>query len=1267
MLRKHLVRTGRFIKFLDFISAGLAWSIALFGTWLGGSLVDHWVLALPRPLRWLIWLSFVGSFVYWFARHAIPLAVRRINPEYVAKRIEQAEPDLRNGLISWLQLESIPENGVPRGIMAGLVRHAARFVEPQDPASSIDTRAMIRLAGVALLAVVALSLYGMVSPKSPIISGMRMLMPWSDISAPTRVRIISLSPGDVELIQGRPLQVDVELRGLRTGEPVHVRITTDDGQIRDRRTALAALTEGYRYAGNITTESNQTVGASSSAGGIQNELSYWIEAGDLQAGPFRVKLSKLPSVALDRIVLSFPPYTKLPERTINSGRFEAVEGTVASLAATANQPIRRARLEVDPQLDARGELQKAGLLLDLQSQEKSVTGRWPLRLNAAGDSPTHSTYRIRVFNVQDLGNADPILYNADIVADLPPEVNLPGPPGRTLKVTATGQLNLEIRGSDPDFGLSELKLTITQGNKTLADPKVFESEGALGRKAKVWRFKPSDYKGQTGDSFQIVGTASDNRHDPITGKPAPNIAASEPLTIEIVSAEELAAVPPEQKNSTATSKPDSQQDSDSNNRNDGSSAEGSERSNDSGTPNDASSGGESGKNQSGRGESGSDSMPDGSGRGKEEEPSASNSDNNSERENGKDDQPSKNQSKSGKGKDGESNSQQSAGGSGGSGGDNSKSQKKNDQSSGSGSGSGNSQEQENDSPEKSRSSSSQGGSSNSGKKSSANGNVGDSQSSEADSNNQPSGDAHSQGSAPRQSAKNGKSNGGGSREPMHDAEAIERIQQFMNEREKKNTQQRSNPNNSVPEKSRPAGSQQQSTQPSGSQQNGSQQSEAQQQGSQQTGSQQSSSQQSGSQQNGSQQSGSQQNGSQQNGSQQNGSQQNGSQQNGSQQNGSQQNGSQQNGSQQNGSRCNRTVHSRTARNRTARNRTARNRAAHNRTAHNRTSQQKVHNRAVHSRTVHNRTALNRTALNRTVTTERVTAERFTAERLSTERLQQSSSTERFTQNGSQQNGSQQNGSQQNGSQQNGSQQNGSQQNGSQQNGSQQSGSQQNGSQQSGSQQNGSQQAGSQQQGAQQSGSQQQGAQQSGAAKQNGSQQSGSQSGANATANSDSSSSSAGSQGSPQSGGRVGDAQPSNGSAAKGPASPVKPLEPGIDSDAYAQDVTNMVLEYLKRQKEQPDSDLLKELNWTKADVDAFLKRWESARSLADSADPESRRKWKEQLRSLGLSPGSMKGRATGGRDDSMQGLQDSGSRVRPPEALRKQYEAFRKAAGGSEN
>lgn len=62
----------------------------------------------------------------------------------------------------------------------------------------------------------------------------------------------------------------------------------------------------------------------------------------------------------------------------------------------------------------------------------------------------------------------------------------------------------------------------------------------------------------------------------------------------------------------------------------------------------------------------------------------------------------------------------------------------------------------------------------------------------------------------------------------------------------------------------------------------------------------------------------------------------------------------------------------------------------------------------------------------------------------------------------------------------------------------------------------------------------------------------------------------------------------------------------------------MVLDYLNRQKDQPDAELLRELDWTKQDLQQFVERWNQARNLAQSTQSlrnvaNGRRCWRTSI------------------------------------------------------
>ncbi len=548
-LHQHLKKTASFIKFMDGLVLLFGWIAAMLLIWLAACAVDHWLWPLASWGRWLFWASGVAAAVWWLGWRLLPLIVRRINPVYAAKRIEHLVPEFKNGLISWLELESLPAHGVPRGVMSALAYRAARFIGGQDPSATVDTSPLIKIIGGVLLLSTGLVLYTMLSPKSVFLTGQRILIPWSSLAPPTRVHILEVKPGAIELTQGKPLEVEVAVKGLRRDEKVVVRCSTLDKQFQNQRTPLTATTEGFRYAGRVVTESQ----------GIHQPLDYWIEAGDASSGPYRVQISPLPSVVLQSIELEYPPYTQLAPRTLSGESVEAVEGTRVTIHAQSNQPLSRGRLEINPTLDETGELVKAEAFVDMQLEQRVVQARLTLQLDDAHNNPTKVEYRIRGFNERGDSNPRPITHALSVLADVPPEVTLVGPESRLLRVRANARINLEVRASDPDFGLSRLSLKPSRNGVPAPDITLLQTDAARGRQVKTYAIDLSQSRATVGEKFEVVAVAEDNRHDPVSQQLAPNVTRSQPLVLQIVGPDETPDPLPNPPPSSDTPSPNGEQ------------------------------------------------------------------------------------------------------------------------------------------------------------------------------------------------------------------------------------------------------------------------------------------------------------------------------------------------------------------------------------------------------------------------------------------------------------------------------------------------------------------------------------------------------------------------------------------------------------------------------------------------------------------------------------------------------------------------------------
>jgi hypothetical protein len=111
---------------------------------------------------------------------------------------------------------------------------------------------------------------------------------------------------------------------------------------------------------------------------------------------------------------------------------------------------------------------------------------------------------------------------------------------------------------------------------------------------------------------------------------------------------------------------------------------------------------------------------------------------------------------------------------------------------------------------------------------------------------------------------------------------------------------------------------------------------------------------------------------------------------------------------------------------------------------------------------------------------------------------------------------------------------------------------------------------------------------------------------------------------------------------------------------YAKKATDLALEALRRQREQPDPELMKKLHWSEQDLRKFLDRWESAREQAMS-DPEQQKKFEKELQALGLVPRRGDARQVDRRVDQLRGMRESGVRMPAPENLRRQFDQYRRS------
>jgi hypothetical protein len=404
----QLRKTRRQVRAVDLTGGILILVAGTLGYLFTMALVDHWLVTggMGYTGRTIAWVVFLSGALAWAGYALLPLLYRRINPVFAAHAIEQSRPTLKNSLVNFLLLRERGEKVSP-SILAAIERQAATSLSQVTIDHAVD-RSKLVLLGWVLLAIVAVcAIYKVASPKDPLRSFERVMAPWADIAAPTRVEITSIEPGDARVFREHFVTIKAELSGLGSGEEPVLYYSTEDGQVVDKPVAMIA--DGLLYKAELPPH----------AGGLQQDLVYWIAAGDVRSKHYQIKMLATPSIVVDSIVYDFPAYTEMSKRTVErQGDIAGIEGTRVTINATANDQIKSAFID----FECDGTRDMAMLVKD---REASAT--FPLKLKKGSVEPEYASYQLRFLNADGEENPKPIRYKIEVTADSPPEISFTEP------------------------------------------------------------------------------------------------------------------------------------------------------------------------------------------------------------------------------------------------------------------------------------------------------------------------------------------------------------------------------------------------------------------------------------------------------------------------------------------------------------------------------------------------------------------------------------------------------------------------------------------------------------------------------------------------------------------------------------------------------------------------------------------------------------------------------------------------------------------------
>ena len=331
-LRALRSRLRRFFV-LDGLSRAVAAGIAVVTV----SVFFDWVTRpkLPGPMRLVLLVGGMGLLAYVIWRYlVVPLTIR-LSEDDMAIAVERARPDLRDRLISTVQLSretEQPEFTASREMVQALAAEtvaATSGLKFEEVARLQALRRQLMAGGVALG--FALLMAGL-APTWVKVGLARYFAPFSAVSWPATTEI-EVRDLPAVVARGDNLEVvGVQTRGAKARGEICYRYAGEHGWASDRLLAddRGVFRREFR--------------------GVADELQFYFHAGDgyspMPPQFHRVKVVDRPEVEQVSLRYIYPPYTKLnpADGEKGAGEAKAVVGTRVVAAVKFNREVNEAKL-----------------------------------------------------------------------------------------------------------------------------------------------------------------------------------------------------------------------------------------------------------------------------------------------------------------------------------------------------------------------------------------------------------------------------------------------------------------------------------------------------------------------------------------------------------------------------------------------------------------------------------------------------------------------------------------------------------------------------------------------------------------------------------------------------------------------------------------------------------------------------------------------------------------------------------------------------------
>ena len=423
----------------------------------------------------------VAGVVVALARLALLVFRRQWTDEQAARFIETHVPEAGNNLINVVQLVRDDQRWSPF-LLDRAVTEAARDVRDADLMRAVSWRraawfGVAAAVGAALLAAFAWGLPGEFTSALE-----QVLHPYDYV--PTRTALaLRVSPGNVSLLRGEPLRVEVRFDNPAVEKVTVSLLVSDGGDDGEERRLGMSPSDASRSA--YVCELPE----------VNRPLVYRVEAGRSQSDRFTVTIRERPVVAALAVTYDYPDYTGLEPRieTGATGHVRAPVGTNVGLTVTTSGRVDGCTLRFVGRPD---------LACRLEAPDRTV---WRAAWQVLGDD----AYRIHVAADPATGG-DEVEYTVEAVADAAPTVALPLP-GREVRAPPGGKVKVLVRATD-DYGFRSVRLFVHPDKTPTAAPaRTWQGRDVAGRKSLALDYEigvPAD--AALGTVLEYFAEATDN-------------------------------------------------------------------------------------------------------------------------------------------------------------------------------------------------------------------------------------------------------------------------------------------------------------------------------------------------------------------------------------------------------------------------------------------------------------------------------------------------------------------------------------------------------------------------------------------------------------------------------------------------------------------------------------------------------------------------------------------------------------------------------------